>query len=349
MFLRNCWYMVGWATDFPADAIVSFTVMDEPLAIYRKSDGTLSALEDRCPHRLVPLSVGRKEGDELRCMYHGLKFAADGRCTEIPGQDRISAKVCVRSYPIEERHGAAWVWMGEAQKADVALIPPIIGPDNPDWAMVCASFDIEANAELISDNLLDLSHAPFVHESTFGASDMKSLKLMKEGENKRGVSILERGVRADRWHAGRQSNPYFGDVPSDDRVVSTFLVPGVFILTIHSYAPGIQARIGEGDVTETPVFARCTNQMITPISAGRAKFFYNFGPWANGADLKAHCFGIANAAFQEDKAIIEEQQRLIDRSPGRKMIMLAMDAPVLRYNEIYDRLRSEERLVSEAA
>lgn len=349
MFLRNCWYMVGWATDFAADAIVPFTVMDEPLAIYRKTDGTLAALEDRCPHRLVPLTVGRKEGDELRCMYHGLKFAADGRCTEIPGQERISAKVCVRSYPIEERHGAAWVWMGDAQAADVSLIPPIIGPDNPEWAMVCASFDIDANAEMIADNLLDLSHAPFVHESTFGASNLKSLKLMKESESKRGMSILDRGVQADRWHSGRQSNPYFGEVPSDDRVVSTFLVPGVFILTIHSYAPGVQARNGEGDTTETPIFARCTNQMITPVSATRSKFFYNFGPWAKATDLATHCFNIADEAFQEDKAIIESQQDLIDRSPGRKMIMLAMDAPVLRYNEIYDRLRSSEQPVTNAA
>ncbi|WP_322045399.1 aromatic ring-hydroxylating dioxygenase subunit alpha [Paraburkholderia sp. J67] len=349
MFLRNCWYMVGWAADFSADAIVPFTVMDEPLAIYRKSDGTLAALEDRCPHRLVPLTVGRKEGDELRCMYHGLKFAADGRCTEIPGQERISAKVCVRAYPIEERHGAAWVWMGDPQKADAALIPPIIGPDNADWAMVCASFDIDANAELIADNLLDLSHAPFVHESTFGGSDMKSLKLMKEGETKRGMAVLERGVQADRWHAGRQANPYFGAVPSDDRVVSTFLVPGVFILTIHSYAPGIQTRLVDGDATEAPIFARCTNQMITPVSATKSKFFYNFGPWANAADLKAHCFGIADAAFQEDKAIIEAQQDLIDRSPGSKMIMLAMDAPVLRYNEIYNHLRSAEQPVAETA
>lgn len=349
MFLRNCWYMVGWSTDFTADAIVPFTVMDEPLAIYRKTDGSLAALEDRCCHRLAPLSVGRKEGDELRCMYHGLKFAADGRCTELPGQDRISPRVCVRAYPIVEKHGAAWVWMGEAEKADEALVPPIIGPDNAEWAMECSTFDMDVNAELISDNLLDLSHAPFVHEATFGAGDPVALKMMKESETKRGVTQLERGVLADRWQLGRQSNPYFGARPCDDHVVSLFLVPGVFILTITSYEQGVLERSEGGDVTETPIFKRCTCQMITPISKNKSRFFFNFGPWAAAADLKQHCFGIADAAFQEDKRIIEAQQEMIHRSPGRKFVLLPMDQPVVRYNEIYARLLADETPVAEPA
>lgn len=349
MFLRNCWYMVGWSTDFNADAIVPFTLMDEPLAIYRKTDGTLAALEDRCCHRLAPLSVGRKEGDELRCMYHGLKFAADGRCTEVPGQDRISPRVCVRAYPIVEKHGAAWVWMGEPENADEALVPPIIGPDNAEWAMECSTFDMDVNAELISDNLLDLSHAPFVHEATFGGSDPVALKMMKESETKRGVTQLERGVLADRWQLGRQSNPYFGARPCDDRVVSLFLVPGVFILTITSYEPGVLQRNEGDEVSETPIFKRCTSQMITPISKNKSRFFFNFGPWAPAADLKDHCFGIADAAFQEDKAMIEAQQDMIHRSPDRKYVLLPMDQPIVRYNEIYARLLNAEQPVAEPA
>ncbi|GAB7540486.1 aromatic ring-hydroxylating dioxygenase subunit alpha [Cupriavidus sp. 8B] len=341
--------MAGWSTEFTEDAIVPFTVMDEPLAIYRKTDGSLAALEDRCCHRLAPLSVGRKEGDELRCMYHGLKFAPDGRCTEVPGQERISPRVCVRAYPIVEKHGAAWVWMGAPEKADVTLVPPIIGPDNPEWAMVCSTFDMDANAELVSDNLLDLSHAPFVHEATFGASDPIALKMMKESESRRGVTQLDRGVRAERWQVGRQSNPYFGARPSDDKVVSTFLVPGVFILTIHSYEPGVLDRNTGSDVAETPIFARCTNQMITPISQNKSRFFFNFGPWAAAGNLKEHCFGIADAAFQEDKAIIQAQQDMIHRSPGRKMVLLPMDQPIVRYNEIYARLLTEEQPVAETA
>src|SRR6185369_2986965 len=60
------------------------THIDQPVALSRTAAGEIVALEDRCCHRFAPLSMGRLEGDELRCMYHGLKFASDGRCTEIP-------------------------------------------------------------------------------------------------------------------------------------------------------------------------------------------------------------------------------------------------------------------------
>jgi vanillate O-demethylase monooxygenase subunit len=89
--------------------------------------------------------------------------------------------------------------------------------------------------------------------------------------------------------------------------------------------------------------------MITPISKNKSRFFFNFGPWAAAADLKQHCFGIADAAFQEDKRIIEAQQDMIHRSPGRKFVLLPMDQPVVRYNEIYARLLADEKSVAEPA
>src|ERR1051325_8974348 len=108
MWLRNAWYVAAWSHEVGPDGIVPLTIIDQPLVLYRKSDGGVVALEDRCCHRLAPLSQGRREGDELRCMYHGLKFAADGRCIEIPGQATIPAKARVRSYPVAER--GSWIW-----------------------------------------------------------------------------------------------------------------------------------------------------------------------------------------------------------------------------------------------
>ena len=80
MYVRNSWYMAGWARDFVADTPQAITLLDEPLVIYRQSDGRLTAMEDRCCHRLAPLSHGRVEGNDLRCLYHGLKFAPNGTC-----------------------------------------------------------------------------------------------------------------------------------------------------------------------------------------------------------------------------------------------------------------------------
>lgn len=342
MFLRNAWYMAGWSTDFTADKPVAVKMLKEPIVVYRTADGGIAALEDRCCHRLAPLSVGVVEGDDIRCMYHGIKFAPDGRCTEIPGQDRISPAVRVKSYPVQERHACVWVWMGDAKNADEALIPKIHGSDDPFWALGCSTLDIAANAELICDNLLDLSHAPFVHAGTFAGADPESIKLMLAGEAKRELVELSHGVRAERWQLGRTSHIYLGDVATDEHVVSDFVTPGVFTLTITTYTPGVLERAKEnGGQLEEPFFMRTTNQMITPIDERSSKFFFNFGPWAKSAELKEHAFSIAAKAFLEDKAIIEAQQEMIDQSPDSKMIMLAMDQPVVHYNKIRDRIRVE--------
>ena len=116
MFLRNCWYVAGWADDFAEAAVVCRTMLDDPIVLYRKGDGGVAALEDRCCHRLAPLSRGRIEGDDLRCMYHGLKFAPSGRCVEIPGQSVIPPKAAVRCWFTKA--------VKAAQRGAAALVPP---------------------------------------------------------------------------------------------------------------------------------------------------------------------------------------------------------------------------------
>jgi phenylpropionate dioxygenase-like ring-hydroxylating dioxygenase large terminal subunit len=83
--LRNSWYVAAWDREVTR-APLARVFLDQPVVLYRKEDGTPVALEDRCCHRQLPLSMGKVEGDELRCGYHGLKFDSAGRCVEIPGQ-----------------------------------------------------------------------------------------------------------------------------------------------------------------------------------------------------------------------------------------------------------------------
>ena len=145
MFLRNCWYVAGWSHDIAADSLVSRTMLGEPIVLYRKGDGGVVALEDRCCHRLAPLSRGRIEGDDLRCMYHGLKFAPSGRCVEIPGQTMVPPRARVRAYPAVEQDCWVWLWMGDPALADPALIPAALGHDDPDWFMQTGQLAYEAN------------------------------------------------------------------------------------------------------------------------------------------------------------------------------------------------------------
>jgi phenylpropionate dioxygenase-like ring-hydroxylating dioxygenase large terminal subunit len=129
MFLRNCWYLAGWERDFPVANPLARVIAGEALVFYRRTNGTLVAMEDRCSHRFAPLSRGQVEGDDIRCMYHGLKFGPDGVCNQIPQQSYVSKSIRVRSYPVIERHGAAWIWMGAPDAARSENIPPFAGPE----------------------------------------------------------------------------------------------------------------------------------------------------------------------------------------------------------------------------
>ena len=166
-YLRNSWYVAAWSKDIAADIVVR-TIIEQPVVMYRKSDGAIVALEDRCAHRQVPLSRGRIVGDLIECGYHGLQFDASGACVRIPAQDTIPTRACVKSYPVVERHGWVWLWMGEAARATPATVPDFHRLDDPAFAATGDTNEIAANYELVNDNLLDLSHVGYVHGSTIG-------------------------------------------------------------------------------------------------------------------------------------------------------------------------------------
>jgi phenylpropionate dioxygenase-like ring-hydroxylating dioxygenase large terminal subunit len=167
-------------------------ILDEPIVLFRKQDGSFAALEDRCVHRHAPLHLGRVLGDEIQCGYHGLVFNSDGACTRIPSQDRIPAKARVKIYRIAERHGWIWVWMGQPDLAERTAIPDFHRMCNPAFAATGATNHVQANYELINDNLLDLSHVGYVHGSTIG-----TVELGEKGRIK--VDRTEEGVRVTRW------------------------------------------------------------------------------------------------------------------------------------------------------
>ena len=344
MYLRNCWYLAGWSADFDVDDIAALKILEQPIVLYRTSGtGELVALEDRCSHRAAPLSKGRREGDDLRCMYHGVRFGPSGACTDLPGQDVIPKAVCVRSFPTVERHGGAWVWMGEADKADPALIPQFIGPDSDEFAIAASCLEIDAEAQLLIDNLLDVSHASYVHEATFGVGDKKTVRTMIEGEFDANVQPIDRGVRIDRWHLGRTKNPWIAGMESDDFIVNEVVVPGVFTLRVRCYPMGVQDREGgSGLPIEATVFERSIGQIVTPVAPGQCKLFYAVGPVKSHAELKDKVFEIATIAFREDEDIIVAQQRVIAASPDRPMLTVGMDGPHKRYEAIVRKLSAAE-------
>jgi phenylpropionate dioxygenase-like ring-hydroxylating dioxygenase large terminal subunit len=167
MWMRDCWQAIAYAAEIESVPLAR-TVINEPVVLFRTQSGEAVALADRCPHRLAPLSLGRVIGDQLQCRYHGLCFDRDGMCVRVPGQDSVPTRARVRNYPLVERHRYAWIWMGDAERADPESIPALGWMDDPAWAIVTGYHHFGANYQLVNDNLLDLSHESFVHEETIG-------------------------------------------------------------------------------------------------------------------------------------------------------------------------------------
>ncbi len=334
---RNAWYVAGWDRDLPTGEVVAMTVLGELLALAPDGQGHAFAVEDRCPHRAAPLSLGRCEAGGLRCMYHGITFAADGRCTSIPGQDTIPAAMRLRTYPVIERHSAIWVWMGDPALADEALIPDFVGYRSPDWAMTPGRLDYEAPARLIHDNLLDLTHISYVHAATFAGGSQESADGWAAANIT--TSNLPNGVRVERAMCGMPPNPAGGGGTQQGADVWSayeFTIPGVFIQSTERYDPGTMDAESPAQCHGQSLFTTFTCQAVTPLTEDTACYFFAFGPWAAEADKQDFFADLGLRAFHEDKRMIEAQYKVMQRTSPRIM-PVAMDQAALKYEAVLKR------------
>ncbi len=167
-FAKNHWYAAVWARDL-GTAPLGRRLLDEPIVLFRTREGGIAALTDRCPHRLVPLSMGVQVDRGIRCGYHGLEFDAFGKCVHVPSQTTIPPTAQVRSYPVAERYGLIWVWMGDAALADSAKLPVIEKYGAPGWELIDGGYQHHPSNYLnIVENLMDPAHTTFVHRMTIG-------------------------------------------------------------------------------------------------------------------------------------------------------------------------------------
>lgn len=335
MFIRNCWYVAAWSTEVPAEGVRAMTLINEPLVLFRTSDGEVVALEDRCCHRQAPLSLGRREGDAIRCGYHGLKFDRAGRCIEIPGQQSIPPRARVRRYPAVDRHGWVWVWMGEEALGDSALIPEAVALDDAEWALRSGSMDCRASHLLIHDNLCDFSHIAFVHETSFGAGGYKE----RVAEVKPRITSLARGIRVETWV------PAHG--PGLDHWTQyDYLVPGVLLLRTEHHVAGTAARCGQEPPTTEPIMAARTSQAVTAMTDDTSRYFYSWGPRACEVErfpnLPDIMLAVANRAFEEDRQMLEAQQRNCERRPAHDTISIVHDRGPLLMRSVFERLAKQE-------
>jgi vanillate O-demethylase monooxygenase subunit len=316
--------------------------LDQPVVLYRLADGTPVALADRCCHRHAPLSRGAVVEDRLRCGYHGFVYDATGACIEIPGRDRIPPGAQVRRYPACERHGWIWIWMGEAGRADDALVPDFHENVDPGWASVGARLPVRANYLLLVDNLMDLSHVAFVHAATIGSPDDTDPQLVWE----RGADWVS-GTRTVRNITPSPRMRHEGiDYNVDQTKTMTYTAPANVVIDIRTteagLAPGQTGRLNQRLI----IF-----DMMTPETETSCHYF-----WSNArnyaVDDQAYtdfAQRLVEKAFDEDKDMLEAQQRNLDLDPTAPMVDVGADTGGLQSRRLLARLIAEEQKAQAAA
>lgn len=179
--VRNRWYIAAFSREITREPMER-TILGKSVAMYRREDGRPVAMYGLCPHRYYPLAKGKVRGDALVCGYHGFVFDADGKCIEVPSQG-TGAGFCQPTYTIVEQGPLCWIWMGDADRCDPALIPPYadFGLGQPGWRYSSENyFHLKGRGQLLVDNLMDLTHLPYVHHHIGGGEAMANPKMREE-------------------------------------------------------------------------------------------------------------------------------------------------------------------------
>jgi len=170
----NVWTIVGLARELKADAPLALTVAGERVVLFRGADGAPAALIDQCPHRGVALSLGRVEKGEIRCPFHGWRFAPDGSNQLIPwNPDAKRDKLCAKALPARERDGVLWLHTSTGEPAEE---PPPIASLTRGPRLCAQSFHWRVHWTRVMENMLDSPHIAFVHRRSFGGQVARTLE-----------------------------------------------------------------------------------------------------------------------------------------------------------------------------
>ncbi len=332
-FLRNQWYTAATSAEL-VDKPLARTICNEPMVIYRCRDGQVAALTDRCPHRKAPLSSGEIVGNDIQCGYHGIRFAADGACTHVPGNAPVGRNFRARSFPARDMHGLIFVWLGETSRADPALIPDFSENVKPDWAGVWGTILVKGNYQLLLDNILDLTHVVFVHKTTLAGGGVTDtpLEVAVDGDVVRAQRLMRNVDTAPIYKAARGLH---GKI---DRWQFLEFQPPIYVrVTLGARAAGSDTPYG------TPTHVVLNS--FTPETERTTHYFWStVRSWALDDDKVSKIYkDMTDQAFAEDTRIVELQQTLIDSDPSdTPLVSLAFDRAGVAARRIIRRKLDEE-------
>ncbi len=336
-WLTNCWYVAAFASEI-GEPLLARRLLDQPVVLFRLRNGKAVAMRDQCPHRLLPLSIGRRDGDDIQCGYHGLKFSgSDGRCTFIPGQPQIPSNCRATTYPLVERQGLAWIWLGAPGLADEQWIPDFPWMGDTHWRQSSGYHHFRCDYRLMTDNLLDLGHENYVHQRTIGNAKEQDI-----ADFPLAVSIDDGVLRAHREMPRIEPPPFFQLFLNTQKLIdrwqtAIFMPPGINMTEAGAYVSG------------TPRAAAFINRimhLLTPETERSSHYFWsgvrNYR--LEDSNLTLSIASALSSTFDEDKTMLEIQQRVLDRDPSLRMPQFAtkLDEAPLRARRMLERLCASE-------
>ena len=339
MFLKNAWYVAAWSSEITHD-LQQIRVLGEKICLYRRSDASVAALEDACPHRKLPLSHGRIKDDGVECGYHGLTFNGEGGCIWSPGDGNIPPQAKVHAYPTHEKYDLIWIWMGNPARANPADIIDIPNFDNPEWGVnQGAAMELQCNYLLMCDNLLDPSHVSWVHQSSFAQSATKHAPL--------NVTQTDEGYIVHRWMMDAEPAPFYKKIVEFDghcdrlqhyevRYPSHALIRAVFT---PAGTGGVEGTLDE------KTFVMDSYNFMTPTSETETRYYWfqlrNTRP--EDETLSQMMSDDVQHAFEEDRAILNAVQIGLDEKQS-PTIDLSIDSGQLRFRrELAKRIDAEKQ------
>lgn len=320
--IKNTWYIAAHADELTEGGILGRKIAGEAMVFVRDNDGNAYAVEDRCPHRLAPLSLGEWVDGAIQCGYHGAQFDRTGTCLRVPGQDKVPSDVRIRTFPVKETYGYVWVWPGDpALSSDERAIPDWLEYGLP--PSECYNGHIlgfKSDYRLLVDNLLDPTHAEFVHRSSFGSSDWQVSREAEKDPRERSeeftVDMRDDGIDFTFQLRNVKGGPCFGklygmkigrndgyDGPLDIRMDVIWTPPALFLYSTFTKPAG--ANDDEG--------LRLTNlHLITPETGDTCHYLYRTCASGTGGnpEIAKAWYDVDQKAFREDQRIIEGQQRV---------------------------------------
>ncbi len=340
---RNCWYPLTWSRNV-GRTLARHKVVGLDLVIYRSEAGAPVALDDVCPHRLAPLSMGRLKGDTVECGYHGMTFGPDGRCVRIPGQSLIPQNAAVPSYPLHEKMGVVWIWPGDPERVDTSLIFDLPQYDQPGWHSVQGdALRINANFMNLADNLCDPAHVSFVHASTLGNSAGEEIPVEH--------ALTETGVLVWRWIKDAPPMPllakygnFRGNV--DRWQYYHYHAPCVAVIDFGS----AEANSLAGPEERYKGVQMIACHFITPVDDHTCiDHWMHARNFALDPELDEKLNADFRIAFDEDKIILQEIEIIEQSRPNMKRIRLGFDGPLQRMHRKIEQMAALDLEVSAKA